>query len=66
MIQDKLTLSKVDGINEKSGLIVCYGKDISDEDKEQVESMLGDKYSYLDIQTIDGGQNIYNILIGVI
>ena len=60
------TLSKVDGIDEKSGLIVCYGKDISDEDKEQVESMLGDKYSYLDIQTIDGGQNIYNILIGVI
>ena len=36
------------------------------EDKKQVESMLGDKFSYLDIQTIDGGQNIYNILIGVI
>lgn len=60
------TLGKVDGIDEKSGLIVCYGKDISDDDKEQVESMLGDKYSYLDVQTIDGGQNIYNILIGVI
>lgn len=60
------TLSKVDGIDEKSGLIVCYGKDISDEEKEQVESMLGDKYSYLDIQPIDGGQNIYSILVGVI
>ena len=62
----KNTLEKVDGIEDKAGLIVCFGNDISSEDKEKVESMLSKDYSHLDIQTIEGGQNIYNILIGVI
>ena len=62
----KNTLEKVDGIEDKAGLIVCFGNDISSEDKEKVESMLSKDYSHLDVQTIEGGQNIYNILIGVI
>ncbi|MBE5040262.1 DAK2 domain-containing protein [Ructibacterium gallinarum] len=53
-------------IDEDSGMItIYYGKDVDRKTAEALEKLLADKYEYLDISLIYGGQPVYYYFVAV-
>lgn len=53
-------------IDDKDELVTLFaGQDISDEEKEQIQNILEDKFSSIDIETHYGGQPLYYYIIAV-
>lgn len=53
-------------IDEDSGMItIYYGKDVEKKTAEALEKLLADKYEYLDISLIYGGQPVYYYFVAV-
>ena len=61
----KELIAKVEDIDDKVGLIIFKGKDFDESLEEEMNDFLMDNYSF-DVQFIDGGQRVYELLIGVI
>ncbi len=58
-------LKKVEDLSEHSGVVVLKGKGNSLED-EKIEAFFSDNYDNLELSILDGGQGVYELLIGVI
>ncbi len=56
-LADKLNIS------EKEFLITVFGKDVSEEDRKKVRSLVGEKYSNVEFYEIDGGQDVYDFIM---
>lgn len=59
-------LSKVENIDEKTGMIIYLGKDASDDLEDKISNLLSDKYSSIEYQICYGEQETLEILIGLL
>lgn len=50
-------------LNEKSFMIISYGKSITDLEKEEFSSFVFQKYPFIEVYEIDGGQDVYDIIL---
>ena len=58
-------LAKVPGIEDKQVLTVIYGKDLTEDEKAKNMAMVKQKYPYLEVGAIDGGQAVYKYLLAI-
>jgi len=58
-------LAKVPGIEDKQVLTVIYGKDVTEEEKAKNIAWVKQKYPYLEVGAIDGGQAVYKYLLAI-
>ena len=61
----KELFNKVEDIDEKEVVTIIYGKDVTDEEKEEVMAYLSETYSYLEIGELDGLQDIYSFILAI-
>ncbi|MFV0499397.1 MAG: DAK2 domain-containing protein [Bacilli bacterium] len=53
-------------VNDETSLItIIYGKDVSENDIENIRSRIENNYKYYDLEIINGNQDVYSFLIGV-
>ena len=55
-------IDKLDATS-KAFIINVYGSNMTDEEKEEIESILQSKYPLIEFYTIDGGQDVYDIIV---
>ena len=58
-------LAKVPDIGNKQVLTLIYGKDLTEEEKTKNMALIKQKYPYLEVGAIDGGQAVYKYLIAI-
>lgn len=61
----KNLLKNIPDLSSKEGLFFFYGKDVSEEQVEEITSILNEEYPNLEVGAIDGKQDLYDILLGV-
>ena len=61
----KQLFAKVDDIEDKEVVTIIYGKDVTDNEKEEVVSYLKATYKGMEIGEIDGGQDIYSFILAI-
>ena len=61
----KSLLYKVKNIADKEVLIVLCGKNVTEEEKEQLQEMLAESFPYLELGVMDGGQDVYDYLFSI-
>lgn len=62
----KKALKQIEDIDDKSALIVIKGGGFIDEFEEEIQELIDDDFSHLEVQFIDGGEHVYDALIGII
>ena len=55
-------IDKLD-VTSKAFIINVYGSNMTDEEKVEIESILQSKYPLIEFYTIDGGQDVYDIIV---
>ena len=55
-------LSKLNA-NEKSFVIVFYGKDVTEEEKDLTKKIVETQYPDVEFYSMDGGQDVYDYII---
>lgn len=58
-------LAKVPDIENKQVLTIIYGKDTTEEEKAKNMAVIKQKYPYLEVGAIDGGQAVYKYLLAI-
>ena len=58
-------LAKVPDMENKQVLTLIYGKDLTEEEKTKNMAWIKQKYPYLEVGAIDGGQSVYKYLIAI-
>ena len=58
-------LAKVPDIENKQVLTIIYGKDTTEEEKAKNMAYIKQKYPYLEVGAIDGGQAVYKYLLAI-
>ena len=58
-------LAKVPGIQDKQVLTIIYGKDTTEDEKAKNMANIKQKYPYLEVGAIDGGQAVYKYLLAI-
>ena len=58
-------LAKVPDIENKQVLTIIYGKDTTEEEKAKNLANIKQKYPYLEVGAIDGGQAVYKYLLAI-
>jgi hypothetical protein len=58
-------LSKVPDMENKQVLTLIYGKDLTEEEKTKNMALIKQKYPFLEVGAIDGGQAVYKYLIAI-
>lgn len=58
-------LAKVPGIEDKQVLTVIYGKELTEDEKVKNMALVKQKYPYLEVGAIDGGQAVYKYLLAI-
>ena len=58
-------LAKVPDIENKQVLTLIYGKDLTEDEKTKNMALIKQKYPYLEVGAIDGGQAVYKYLIAI-
>ena len=52
-------------IAEKDIITIIYGKDVDEEELSLLTEYIEDKYSNVEIDTIEGGQNVYSYILSI-
>ena len=58
-------LAKVPDMENKQVLTIIYGKDTTEEEKTKNMAYIRQKYPYLEVGAIDGGQAVYKYLLAI-
>ncbi|MBR6302936.1 MAG: DAK2 domain-containing protein [Lachnospiraceae bacterium] len=61
----KKVLEQTPDIEDKYVLLVFKGKDVTDEECDELTEFIEDTYDWLDVGIIDGGQEVYDFVIGI-
>lgn len=61
----KKVLASVENIDDKYVLLIFKGQCVSDEECEELQEYIEDNYDWLDVGIIDGGQEVYDYVIGI-
>ena len=57
-------LAKVDEINDKDVCVIFIGRD-ADVDADELTERINEAYPLLECSVLDGGQAIYDIILGI-
>ncbi len=58
-------ISKVQYLEDKSGLMVFLGKDFPEEKEKELNALISERFSHLEFQISRGGQDVFDILAGL-
>ena len=58
-------LAKVPDMENKQVLTIIYGQDVTEEEKSKNLAHISQKYPYLEVGAIDGGQAVYKYLLAI-
>jgi dihydroxyacetone kinase-like predicted kinase len=58
------TLTKVD-LSKKEIITIIYGKDVNEKELEEIKTFIGENYSDLEIDAIDGKQDVYSYILSI-
>ena len=61
----KKVLESVEDIEDKYVLLIFKGQSVTDEECEELQEYIEDTYDWLDVGIIDGGQEVYDFVIGI-
>ena len=61
----KVVLEQTPDIEDKYVLLVFKGKEVTDEECDELTEFIEDTYDWLDVGIIDGGQEVYDFVIGI-
>lgn len=56
-------LDNIDEIDEKETLVIFYGKDVLEDEKDSLENALYEKYPLMDIAFINGEQDVFSFVL---
>ena len=71
VVSEKEKVAAVDGIlshtdlTEKEIVTIIYGKDVNEDEIEQIQSLIKEKYPSLEIDLIDGKQEVYSYILSI-
>lgn len=52
-------------MDEKEIITIIYGKDVSEEELENIEKLIKEKYPKIEIDAIDGKQDVYSYILSI-
>lgn len=58
-------IGRIDDLEEKEAVVLFRGQQVSEEECEELIDCLYDAYPFLEVGVLDGGQDIYDFVIGV-
>lgn len=58
-------LEKIDGLEEKEVMFIIYGQMVKEEEVENLVNAINDKYPLLEVGVIEGKQDVYDLLFGL-
>jgi DAK2 domain fusion protein YloV len=58
------TLAKAD-LSKKEIITIIYGKDVNEKELEEIKTFIGENYSDLEIDAIDGKQDVYSYILSI-
>ena len=58
-------LSKVENIDDKQVIVIIFGEDVTDEEKELAVEAVQKACPFVEVGTIDGGQSVYSYWIDI-
>ena len=58
-------IGRIDDLEEKEAVVLFRGQQVSEEECEELIDSLYDAYPFLEVGVLDGGQDIYDFVIGV-
>ncbi len=61
----KKVLENTPDIEDKYVLLIFKGQMVSDEECEELQEYIEDNYDWIDVGIIDGGQDVYDYVIGI-
>ncbi len=61
----KKVLENTPDIEDKYVLLIFKGQMVSDEECEEIQEYIEETYDWLDVGIIDGGQDVYDFVIGI-
>ena len=61
----KKVLESTPDIEDKYVLLIFKGQSVTDEECEELQEYIEDNYDWLDVGIIDGGQDVYDYVIGI-
>ena len=62
----KKALEQVKDIEDRAALIVIKGEGFIDEFEEEIQDLIDNDFSHLEVEFIEGGEHVYDALIGII
>lgn len=60
-----LSLSKIENMSNRDFILIIYGKDMSQDDKDKTKDKLHTLYPSVEIGELNGGQDVYSYIIAV-
>jgi dihydroxyacetone kinase-like predicted kinase len=61
----KKVLAGIEDLEDKYVLLIFKGQMVPDEECEELQEYIEDTYDWIDVGIIDGGQDVYDYIIGV-
>ena len=61
----KQLFAKIPNIDDKEVVTLIYGKDVTDEEKQEIVSYLNQTYRYMEVGEIDGLQDVYSFIVAI-
>jgi hypothetical protein len=57
-------MAKAD-LSKKEIITIIYGKDVNEKELEEIKTFIGENYSDLEIDAIDGKQDVYSYILSI-
>ena len=69
-VKDKIQILKqlidsVEDIKEKQVIVLIFGSDVTDEEKEKSIELITSNYPWIEVGSFDGGQSVYSYFIDI-
>ena len=61
----KSLLDSIEDIKEKQVIVLIYGSDVTDEEKEKAIELINNNYPWVEVGAFDGGQSVYSYFIDI-
>lgn len=59
-------VNKVEGIEDKGSFVILKGSDFGEADEENLDAALDEAFPDMDREFLDGGQAIYDVIVGIV
>ena len=56
----------MEGIEDKGSFVILKGSDFGEADEENLDAALDEAFPDMDREFLDGGQAIYDVIVGIV